>query len=70
MPFKNTAFERYVLLLTWVQTCIGLNNIETLTPEGWFEEGNGFKGGQKNDNGIWMPYHSKGNVLWMPTPSV
>ena len=47
-----------------------MNNIEPLTPEGWFEEGHGIKRGEKNDYGIWMPYHSKGNVLWAPTNSV
>ena len=47
-----------------------MNNIEPLTPEGWFEDGNEFKGGNKNENGICIPYHSKVNFLWAPTPSV
>ena len=47
-------------LFPWVRTWIGVNNIEPLNREGWFEEGCGFKGGKKNDDGIWMPYHSKG----------
>ena len=47
-----------------------MNNIEPLTPEGWFEEGRGRKGGNKNDDVIWMPYHYKGTFLWRPAPSV
>ena len=47
-----------------------MNNIEPLDPEGWFEEGNGFKGEKNNDDGIWMPYHSKGTFLLFTSPSV
>ena len=60
MPLHETAFERLESLLPWVQTCIGVNNIEPFTPDGWFKEGSGTKGGKSNDNGIWMTYHSKG----------
>ena len=70
VPLNKTAFERSVSLLPWVRTWIGVNNIEPLTCEGWFEEGNGFKGGKKNGDCIWMPYHSKGTFLWSPTLSV
>ena len=59
LPLNKTAFELSVSLLPWVWTCIGVNNIKPLTPEGWFEEGRVFKGGNKNDDGICMPYHSK-----------
>ena len=47
-----------------------MNKDEPLTPEGWFEEGHGFKGGNKNDNVIWMTYHSKSTFLWEPATSV
>ena len=60
MPLNETAFESQATLLTWVQTWIGVNNIEPLTTEGWFKEGRGIKRGRNNDNIIWMTYHSKG----------
>ena len=63
MPLNSTAFERSVSILPWVQTWIGVNNIETLSPEGWFEDDNGLKRGKKNENGIWIPYHSKGKLF-------
>ena len=59
MVLYETAFERSVLLLPWFWTWIGVNKIERLTPEGWFEEFRGFKGGKKNDDVIWMHYYSK-----------
>ena len=58
---NETAFERSVSLLPWVRKWVGVNNIEPLTPEGWFKEYCGFKVGKKNDNGIWVSYHSKDN---------
>ena len=61
---NDTSFERSVSLLPWFQILIGAYNVEPLTPEGWFEEGHGFKSGKNNDNGIWMPYHSKGTFCW------
>ena len=72
VTFNETAFERSALLLSCVHTYIGLNNIEYLTPEGWFEEGHGMKGVKKNDYSIWAPYHSKGTFyerrpLWWKT---
>ena len=62
--FRLCAVERnrldsYISLLPWVRTWIEVNNIVNLTPEGWFKEGHGFKRGKKNDDGIWMLYHSK-----------
>ena len=55
VPLNETDFESSVLILPWVWTWIGVNNIEPLTTEVWFKECHGFKGGKKNDGGIWMP---------------
>ena len=49
---NNTAFDSSVSLFQWVQTLFWVNNIEPLTPEGWFEEGRVKKGGNNNDDGI------------------
>ena len=38
MPLNETYFERSVFLLSWVETFIGVNNIEPLTSEGWLKE--------------------------------
>ena len=35
--FRLFSFECLESLLPWVQTWIGVNKIELLTPEGWFE---------------------------------
>ena len=67
---NKTAFEHSVPLFPWVQTLIGVSNIEPLTPEGCFKEVSRLKGGNNNGDGIWMPYHSKDTFLWAPAPSV
>ena len=66
VPLNETDFEHSETLFTWVQTWIGVNNIETLTPEGWLEEGRGTRGGKKNGDGIWMPYHTKTTFYGSP----
>ena len=68
VPLNETAFDRSASMLTWIQTCIGVNNIEKFTPEGWFEEGHGMKGVKNNNDGIWMPYNSKGNFFMIACP--
>ena len=47
-----------------------MNNIEHLTPDGWFEECNGMKGGKKNDDEIYMTYHLKGTFKLTSVPSL
>ena len=37
MALNETAFDGLAKLLKWVQTWIGVNNIEPLAPEAWFE---------------------------------
>ena len=44
VPLIETNFEHSATLLPWFQTWIGVNNIEPLTPEGWFDEGHLMKG--------------------------
>ena len=36
LAVNYTSFEHSVSLLPWDWTWIGVNNIEPLTPEGWF----------------------------------
>ena len=52
---NETSFELLSSLFSWYQTWIGVKNIETLNPEGWFQKGHGMKVGKKIDDGIWMP---------------
>ena len=69
LNLNETYFENLLSLLPRIQTWIGVNKIRPFTPEGWFEEFHGMKGLNKNDNGICMPYHSKGTFLWAPNSS-
>ena len=60
VPLNDTACDHSASIFPWVKTWIGVNNIQPLTPEGWFEEGDGIREGKKNKDGICMPYYSKG----------
>ena len=44
-PLNKTVSEISPILLSLVWTCIGVNNIETSTPEGWFGGVHGIRGG-------------------------
>jgi hypothetical protein len=68
----RTVIERHPPLLTWVRSLTGHMNLEPLTPEGWFEEGHGIRGGSRDKHRIWMPTHEPKNELhlWAPQPPV
>ena len=47
-----------------------MNNIDHFTPDGWFEECHGIKGGKKNNNGIYMTYNLKVTFKLASVPSL
>ena len=57
VPLNEKVFQRLTTMLPWVQKWIGVNNIETLTPEGWFEEVHIMNEGKKNGNDILISYN-------------
>jgi hypothetical protein len=69
---SRTAVERHPPLLSWVRSWTDLPKLEPLTPEGWFEEGHGIRGGQLDRHKVWMPIHEPKNKLhlWAPQPFV
>ena len=72
IDLAKTSVERHPPLLDWVRSWTGLEDLEPLTPEGWFEEGHGIIGGEKDKHGVWIPKHCPGNklFLWAPQPAV
>ena len=44
------------------------NEVEFLTPSGWFERGHDFWGSRRNCDGIWMPAYKAGTMVWAPPP--
>ena len=62
----------YPPLLSWVWSWTDLPKLEPLTPEGWFVEGHGIRGGQLDRCKVWMPIHEPKNKLhlWAPQPPV
>ena len=65
------ATERSSTLVDWIRAWTGRPELEPLTPEGWFEEGHGITGGEKDKHGVWIPSHEKGGNLhlWPPPPA-
>ncbi len=72
MDLAKTAVERHPPLLTWIRGWTGNGKLEPLTPEGWFVEGHGIKGGYLDDHKVWIPNHEAKNELhlWAPQPPV
>ena len=72
VDLAKTALERHPPLLAWIRSWTGMENLEPLTPEGWFEEGHGITGGELDSHKVWIPKHCPGNklFLWAPQPAV
>ncbi len=64
----RTAVKRHPPLLDWVRSWTGRMDLEPLTPEGWFEEGHGIRGGTLDKHKIWIPMHEDKNKLHLWTP--
>jgi len=72
IDLSKTATERHPPLLNWIRGWTGCNDLEPLTPEGWFEEAHGVTGGALDRNKVWIPTHGPANklFLWAPQPAV
>eukprot|EP00957_Ditylum_brightwellii_P089529 6817853-Ditylum_brightwellii.AAC.1 len=56
-------------LIDWVRSWVGQDLI-TLEPDDWFEQGNNIAGDYKDINGMWYPRLELGSYLWEPAPAV
>ena len=45
-------------------------HMEVLTPDDWFWRGHDLCGMEQNIDGVWMPKHQSGTMLWVPPPAV
>ena len=72
VDLARSAIERCPALLDWIRDWTQISDLEPLTPEGWFEEGHGISGGEKDAKGVWIPEHCEGGkaFLWTPPPAV
>jgi hypothetical protein len=67
IPLHLSAIDRSIALKEWIMSWAG-NEVEFLTPEGWFSRGHGHDGGSKNDKGFWLPNLRPGTFVWSPPP--
>ena len=63
VDLSRTGAERHPPLLSWVCSWTDLPKLEPLTPEGWFRERHGIRGGQLDMRKVWMPIHEPKNKL-------
>jgi hypothetical protein len=72
VDLAKTAVECHPPLLAWIRGWTGRENLEPLTPEGWFVEGHGISRGYLDGHKVWMPSHEAKNGLhlWAPQPPV
>ena len=65
------ALERHPDVLDFVKFWTEVKNLKALTPEQWFVEGHGIRGGYRDDHGMWIPNHADNGCvyLWAPPPN-
>ena len=68
----KSAVERHPGVLDWIWSWTGREDLEPLTPEGWYEEGHGITGGSPDRRGVWIPTYGPKNerCVWTPPPAV
>jgi len=70
IPLHLTAFDRSPSLLTWVQTWAPTPDLTPLTPDDWYERGQGVVGGSLAPNSVWQPALLPPTCfLWVPPPA-
>lgn len=72
LPLHRNAVERSPALLNWVVSLASKfgNEVENLSPAGWFERGHDSDGIGTNWDGIWLPKYRRGTMVWAPLPGV
>ena len=72
VDLAKSAVERHPGVLDWIWSWTGREDLEPLTPEGWYEEGDGITGGSPDRRGVWIPTHGPKNeiFMWTPPPAV
>ena len=73
VPLHLTALERCSGLRELIIKTVIPNKdeeeIQFLNYEDWFLLGHDIVGGQKNDDGIWIPRYQAGTYIWTPPPA-
>jgi hypothetical protein len=68
VPLGKSALERSPALVDWIRTWTG-ENLTILSPDGWFERGQGIVGYEQDELGRRLPIHEAGSFLWSPPPA-
>ena len=73
VPLHLTALERCPALREEILRIVlprnGESSITFLDYEDWFERAHDIVGGQKNNDGVWIPTYASGTYVWTPPPA-
>ena len=71
IPLAESAMDRSPLLEPWIRGWASSldQDLEFLTPEGWYERGHDIHGGTVNVDGIWIPTYCSASFVWSPPPA-
>ena len=72
VPLHQNAADRSPALLNWIVSWASKfgNEVENLSPTGWFERSHDIDGSGSNSDGIWLPRYRSGTMVWAPPPGV
>lgn len=73
VPLHLAATQRSEGLLKWLKECCdppGRQGFELLSVDDWFEKGHDVIGGDRNEDGVWIPKTATGFYVWAPPPPV
>jgi len=70
IPLNESATSRVPEVLEWVRSWTGIQELNPLTPEEWFERGHGISGGTRKPDGVWEAAETGERwLLWAPAPA-
>lgn len=72
VPLHLTCLQRSPALKDWLRniaTPEGRGGVHFLSTADWFERGHDIVGGERNDDGVYVPNYSSGTLIWTPSPA-
>ena len=72
VPLHLSAVERSATLKPWLLDIFDKAGSEMplfIEEEGWFSRAHDIIGGNKNDDGVWIPEYHSGTYIWTPPPA-
>jgi hypothetical protein len=73
IPLHLSAPQRQTNLKEWIKSFVTPSHpreeVIFLDCEGWFERAHDIVGGEKNEDGVWIPKYKSATYIWTPPPA-